>query len=101
MNEELAPSKRLRAAGGFEVLPDGVLGMVVDFLVPIAERDDQFCQRRRMAERMFEALAYNHEFMPLARDALALLGSCRLFSPVCAHGGVPALAPPELPGAVF
>ncbi|CAE7836622.1 unnamed protein product [Symbiodinium sp. CCMP2592] len=75
---ELAPSKRLRAAGGFEALPDGVLGTVVDFLVPVAERDDQFCQRRRMAERMFEALAYNHEFMPLARDALALLGSCRL-----------------------
>ncbi|CAE7869557.1 pfh1, partial [Symbiodinium sp. KB8] len=76
--EELAPAKRLRAAGGFEALPDGVLGTVVDFLVPVAERDDQFCQRRRMAERMFEALAYNHEFMPLARDALALLGSCRL-----------------------
>ena len=88
--EELAPSKRLRAAGGFEALPDGVLGTVVDFLVPVAERDDQFCQRRRMAERMFEALAYNHEFMPLARDALALLGSCRLlrYGPLFARTAV-------------
>ena len=88
--EELAPAKRLRAAGGLEALPDGVLGTVVDFLAPIAERDDQFCQRRRMADRMFEALAYNHEFMPLARDALALLGSCRLlrYGPLFARTAV-------------
>ena len=72
--EELAPSKRLRAAGGFEALPDGVLGTVVDFLVPVAQR-----QRRR----------------------IGVLPAAPLRSPVCAHGGVPPHAPPELPGALF
>ena len=79
--EELAPQKRrLRAAGGFGALPQGVLEEIVGYLLPAEWLDgrDRFVQQRRMAGRMFENLAHNHEAAPLARDALALLGSCRL-----------------------
>ncbi|CAE7545884.1 unnamed protein product, partial [Symbiodinium necroappetens] len=69
--EELPPLKRPRVAGGFEVLPDGVLGTIVGFLLPIAHKDDQYAQYHRMAARMYDALAYNHEAMPLARRARA------------------------------
>ena len=42
-----------------------MLGTIVGFLLPIAHKDDQYAQYHRMAARMYDALAYNHEAMPL------------------------------------
>ncbi|CAE7646847.1 unnamed protein product [Symbiodinium sp. CCMP2592] len=77
--DDLSPLKRPRVAGGFEKLPEPLLGSILDFLAPIAHKDDdRVAQYNRMRERMYGHLAYNHEVMPLARDAVALLGSCRV-----------------------
>ena len=109
--EELPPLKRPHVAGGFEVLPDGVLGTIVGFLLPIAHKDDQYAQYHRMAARMYDALAYNHEAMPLARRARAAgllpapplrppLGECRRLPAHAARdlrAALPGQAGPGLP----
>ena len=82
-----------------------------DDRLPIAHKDDQYAQYHRMAARMYDALAYNHEAMPLARRARAAgllpapplrppLGECRRLPAHAARdlrAALPGQAGPGLP----
>ena len=87
--EELPPLKRPRVAGGLEVLPDGVLGTIVGF----------FCRSPTKMTSMRSTIAWPRACTTrsptttrrcLWRDALALLGSCRLlrYGPLWASAAV-------------